>query len=134
MSYLKSQAINATWHRVPTKIEKMFVPFGVRIYKKCGCIWYYGMNFLKRQFLSRSLVWDSNSHASTIFLLFSLYLIGLDEVPEQVFLLKDLVDLSLAGNNITYIQDDIQNLTSVSSFYMVNMPRWCSLSCTYLLH
>ena len=51
----------------------------------------------------------------------SLYLIGLDEVPEQVFLLKDLVDLSLAGNNITYIQDDIQNLTSVSSFYMVNM-------------
>lgn len=38
---------------------------------------------------------------------------GLEEVPPQVFSLTDLVDLSLAGNNITHIQDDIQNLTSL---------------------
>lgn len=46
--------------------------------------------------------------------------VGLQEVPPRVFEISDLVDLSLAGNRITSLPEDIKNLRAVwfSSLYL----------------
>ncbi|KAH7295312.1 hypothetical protein KP509_27G042400 [Ceratopteris richardii] len=38
---------------------------------------------------------------------------GLDEVPPQIFMLRDLEELSLAWNNISYLPGDIENLKNL---------------------
>ena len=44
---------------------------------------------------------------------FSIIITGLVELPPRLFELTDLVDLSLAGNCISYLPEDIRNLRSV---------------------
>jgi len=41
------------------------------------------------------------------------FLAGLVEVPSRIFEITDLVDLSLAGNRITSLPEDIKNLRAV---------------------
>jgi Leucine-rich repeat (LRR) protein len=44
---------------------------------------------------------------------FSIQFSGLEEVPLRVFQIVDLVDLSLAGNKISSLPDDIKNLVNL---------------------
>jgi Leucine-rich repeat (LRR) protein len=64
---------------------------------------------------SDAVVSDVEAHISLAFSTGRLDLSyrGLEEVPLRVFQIVDLVDLSLAGNKISSLPDDIKNLVNV---------------------
>ncbi len=114
---------------IPGPLEEAHV-WGSQTHPR-GCLWtkifeFFWCNPLAHKFFSKCDVKHQNkslteficipNHGHSHLYVFSVQFSGLEEVPLRVFQIVDLVDLSLAGNKISSLPDDIKNLVNVCFF------------------